>query len=182
MKEAKSSSGTSGRGDSTGSCQRRRTGQANFYHDEVCPAMENLRRPMRQTGNDKVDKEAWPMPSYGDLDLRSLINQRNEEKTGCDLNENRVRIFVMGGIKSMKTAAELETACDRLRIDRGYPAYKDTQRECISFRAICYLLTMYREICCISIQGQYSGERGKVQDFRAVISRQNGRKQHWRMR
>ena len=40
--------------------------QANFYHDEVCPAMENLRRPI-----DKlemiVDKEAWPMPSYGDL-------------------------------------------------------------------------------------------------------------------
>ena len=42
------------------------TVQANFYHDEVCPAMENLRRPI-----DKlemiVDKEAWPMPSYGDL-------------------------------------------------------------------------------------------------------------------
>ena len=40
--------------------------QANFYYDEVCPAMENLRRPI-----DKlemiVDKEAWPMPSYGDL-------------------------------------------------------------------------------------------------------------------
>ena len=40
--------------------------QANFYHSEVFPAMEALRAPV-----DKlemiVDKEAWPMPSYGDL-------------------------------------------------------------------------------------------------------------------
>ena len=41
-------------------------GQANFYHSDVVPAMEALRAPV-----DKlemiVDKEAWPMPSYGDL-------------------------------------------------------------------------------------------------------------------
>ena len=40
--------------------------QANFYHSDVVPAMEALRGPV-----DKlemiVDKEAWPMPSYGDL-------------------------------------------------------------------------------------------------------------------
>ena len=40
--------------------------QARFYHFEVVPAMEALRMPV-----DKlemiVDKEAWPMPSYGDL-------------------------------------------------------------------------------------------------------------------
>ena len=40
--------------------------QANFYHLDVFPAMEALRAPV-----DKlemiVDKEAWPMPSYGDL-------------------------------------------------------------------------------------------------------------------
>ena len=40
--------------------------QANFYHSDVFPAMEALRTPV-----DKlemiVDKEAWPMPSYGDL-------------------------------------------------------------------------------------------------------------------
>ena len=40
--------------------------QANFYHSDVVPAMEALRVPV-----DKlemiVDKEAWPMPSYGDL-------------------------------------------------------------------------------------------------------------------
>ena len=40
--------------------------QANFYHTDVFPAMEALRAPV-----DKlemiVDKEAWPMPSYGDL-------------------------------------------------------------------------------------------------------------------
>ncbi|WP_419094331.1 glutamine synthetase III family protein [[Ruminococcus] torques] len=40
--------------------------QANFYHSDVFPAMEALRAPI-----DKlemiVDKEAWPMPSYGDL-------------------------------------------------------------------------------------------------------------------
>ena len=39
---------------------------ANFYHSDVFPAMEALRAPV-----DKlemiVDKEAWPMPSYGDL-------------------------------------------------------------------------------------------------------------------
>ncbi len=42
------------------------TVQANFYHSDVFPAMEALRAPV-----DKlemiVDKEAWPMPSYGDL-------------------------------------------------------------------------------------------------------------------
>ena len=40
--------------------------QGRYYHFEVVPAMEALRAPV-----DKlemiVDKEAWPMPSYGDL-------------------------------------------------------------------------------------------------------------------
>ena len=40
--------------------------QARFYHFDVVPAMETLRTPV-----DKlemiVEKEAWPMPSYGDL-------------------------------------------------------------------------------------------------------------------
>jgi len=40
--------------------------QANYYHEKVCTAMEVLRKPV-----DKlemiVDKEEWPMPSYGDL-------------------------------------------------------------------------------------------------------------------
>ena len=40
--------------------------EAKFFYYEVVPAMENLRTPV-----DKlemiVDKEAWPMPSYGDL-------------------------------------------------------------------------------------------------------------------
>ena len=40
--------------------------QARFYHSDVVPVMEALRAPV-----DKlemiVDKEAWPMPSYGDL-------------------------------------------------------------------------------------------------------------------
>ena len=40
--------------------------QASYYHTEVVPAMDALRTPV-----DKlemiVDKEAWPMPSYGDL-------------------------------------------------------------------------------------------------------------------
>ncbi len=40
--------------------------QARFYHEQVVPAMNALRAPI-----DKlemiVDKEAWPMPSYGDL-------------------------------------------------------------------------------------------------------------------
>ena len=42
------------------------TVQANYYHSDVFPAMEALRAPV-----DKlemiVDKEIWPMPSYGDL-------------------------------------------------------------------------------------------------------------------
>ena len=40
--------------------------EATYYHTEVVPAMDALRAPV-----DKlemiVDKEAWPMPSYGDL-------------------------------------------------------------------------------------------------------------------
>ena len=40
--------------------------QATYYHTKVVPAMDALRTPV-----DKlemiVDKEAWPMPSYGDL-------------------------------------------------------------------------------------------------------------------
>ena len=40
--------------------------QARFFHDSIVPAMAALRAPV-----DKlemiVDKEAWPMPSYGDL-------------------------------------------------------------------------------------------------------------------
>ena len=41
-------------------------GKAVFYHEQVCAAMQDLRSPV-----DKlemiVDKEYWPMPSYGDL-------------------------------------------------------------------------------------------------------------------
>lgn len=41
-------------------------GQAKYYYSDVVPAMEALRAPV-----DKlemiVDKEAWPMPSYGDM-------------------------------------------------------------------------------------------------------------------
>ena len=41
-------------------------GQARAYHDRVMPAMSALRAPL-----DKlemiVDKEFWPIPSYGDL-------------------------------------------------------------------------------------------------------------------
>ena len=40
--------------------------QARYYHDVVMEAMNELRSPV-----DKlemiVDKEMWPMPSYGDL-------------------------------------------------------------------------------------------------------------------
>ena len=40
--------------------------QAKFFHETVVPAMDALRAPV-----DKlemiVDKEIWPMPSYGDL-------------------------------------------------------------------------------------------------------------------
>lgn len=40
--------------------------QAKYYHEKVCPCMVALRAPI-----DKlemiVDKEMWPMPSYGDL-------------------------------------------------------------------------------------------------------------------
>ena len=57
--------------------------QARFYHFDVVPAMEALRAPV-----DKlemiVDKEAWPMPSYGDLIFevetkksRSFVRRRN---------------------------------------------------------------------------------------------------------
>ena len=40
--------------------------RAHFYHDHVMPAMEALRAPIDKLEM-LVDKEVWPMPSYGDL-------------------------------------------------------------------------------------------------------------------
>jgi glutamine synthetase len=40
--------------------------QAVFYHQRVCPCMEALRTPIDKLEM-LVDKEIWPMPSYGDL-------------------------------------------------------------------------------------------------------------------
>ena len=40
--------------------------QANYYHTDVFPAMEALRAPVDQLEM-IVDKDVWPMPSYGDL-------------------------------------------------------------------------------------------------------------------
>ena len=40
--------------------------QALYYHNKVCVAMENLRKPVDKLEM-LVDKDMWPMPSYGDL-------------------------------------------------------------------------------------------------------------------
>jgi glutamine synthetase len=40
--------------------------RALFCHDRICPAMEALRKPVDRLEM-IVDKEMWPMPSYGDL-------------------------------------------------------------------------------------------------------------------
>ncbi len=40
--------------------------KAMYYKEEVAPAMENLRKPIDQLEM-LVDKDMWPMPSYGDL-------------------------------------------------------------------------------------------------------------------
>ena len=40
--------------------------QANYYHDTIAPAMAALRKPCDELEK-IVDKNAWPMPSYGDL-------------------------------------------------------------------------------------------------------------------
>ncbi|MEG0191368.1 MAG: glutamine synthetase type III, partial [Lachnospiraceae bacterium] len=40
--------------------------QANYFMTDVCPAMEALRIPVDALEM-IVDKEMWPMPSYGDL-------------------------------------------------------------------------------------------------------------------
>lgn len=40
--------------------------RANYYHETVVPAMEKLREPVDALEM-IVDKEVWPMPSYGDL-------------------------------------------------------------------------------------------------------------------
>ncbi|MDY5846180.1 MAG: glutamine synthetase III [Bariatricus sp.] len=40
--------------------------QSEFYHFSVVPAMEALRKPVDELEM-IVDKEVWPMPSYGDL-------------------------------------------------------------------------------------------------------------------
>ncbi|MCI8504665.1 MAG: glutamine synthetase type III [Lachnospiraceae bacterium] len=41
-------------------------GQARAYHDQVMPAMSALRAPLDKLEM-MVDKELWPIPSYGDL-------------------------------------------------------------------------------------------------------------------
>ncbi len=45
------------------SCEKEK---AFFFKNEVMPAMENLRKPVDKLEM-LVDKEMWPMPSYGDL-------------------------------------------------------------------------------------------------------------------
>ena len=40
--------------------------RARYYHDEITPVMEALRRPVDELEL-LVDKAYWPMPSYGDL-------------------------------------------------------------------------------------------------------------------
>ncbi len=40
--------------------------RAEFYHDEIIPAMNELRAPVDKLEM-LVDKNEWPMPSYGDL-------------------------------------------------------------------------------------------------------------------
>lgn len=40
--------------------------QARYYYDKVCVAMEALRKPVDKLEM-LVDKDMWPMPSYGDL-------------------------------------------------------------------------------------------------------------------
>ncbi len=40
--------------------------RAEFYHDEIIPAMNELRTPVDKLEM-LVDKNEWPMPSYGDL-------------------------------------------------------------------------------------------------------------------
>ena len=40
--------------------------RAEFYHEQVMPAMEELRAPVDRLEM-IVDKDMWPMPSYGDL-------------------------------------------------------------------------------------------------------------------
>ena len=37
-----------------------------FYHEKVMPSMEALRTPVDELEM-IVDKDMWPMPSYGDL-------------------------------------------------------------------------------------------------------------------
>ncbi len=40
--------------------------KAYFYRRQVIPAMDALRKPVDELEM-IVDKEIWPMPSYGDL-------------------------------------------------------------------------------------------------------------------
>ena len=40
--------------------------RAGFYHEHIMPAMEALRTPVDRLEM-IVDKDMWPMPSYGDL-------------------------------------------------------------------------------------------------------------------
>lgn len=80
----------------------------------------------------------------------------------------------------MKTAAELRQLVTRID-HRSYPAYKDTKG---MYQFPGYLLSIdhvqgdpFASPSRVSIQ-----VKGRLQDFRSSYIRQNGRKQHWRMR
>lgn len=51
---------------SKGRNQEEGEAKAHFYKDAIVPAMSDLRTPVDQPEM-PVDKEYWPMPSYGDL-------------------------------------------------------------------------------------------------------------------
>ncbi len=55
-------------GDITDEAQEKPEGpeRAIFYHEKVCPAMDELRSPADRLEM-IMDKDMWPMPSYGDL-------------------------------------------------------------------------------------------------------------------
>lgn len=53
--------------------------QAEAYHGVVAPRQEALRAPADRLEM-IVDKDLWPMPSYGDLIFRGIVNHYNKRR------------------------------------------------------------------------------------------------------
>ena len=106
--------------------------QARYYHDEVNTAMEALRKPIDQLEM-IVDKEMWPMPSYGDLMYSTYTllfengNVRDRKLSTQELHDYAVQYIRENYAKplSMQSVCE-EVGISQTYLSRLFRKYSDT--------------------------------------------------------